>query len=332
MPAKLGLWLAFGTAAALAAVPVTFNKDVLPVLQKNCQSCHRPGQAGPMSFLTFESTRPWAKAIKEAAASRKMPPWFADPGAGHLLNARSLKQSDIDLLARWADTGAAQGDPKDAPAPIEWPEGWVIKPDVIVEGPTYDVPAHPKNNVIEWISVAIPSGFTEDTWITSVEIKPQHPEVTHHMCVSFTPHRADAKYFAPIWRDKSRDADGSALPDKGPTFTGGFSLAAVEDCYLPGSPALDFRPLDAEIVYMAPHMHARGKDMTFTLEYPNGRQEILLNVRHYDFNWQFGYQTSAKVPKGSTLRVDAHFDNSPNNKFNPDPNRTVYYGEMTWER
>jgi hypothetical protein len=71
--------------------------------------------------------------------------------------------------------------------------------------------------------------------------------------------------------------------------------------------------------------------MTYTLEYPDGRKEILLQVPRYDFNWQLGYQTSVQVPKGATLRVDAHFDNSPNNKFNPNPSRTVYFGEMTWE-
>ena len=71
-------------ADSSAAAPVTFHKDVLPILQKNCQSCHRPGKIAPMSFLTYEGTRPWAKAMKAAVATRKMPPWFADPQYGHL--------------------------------------------------------------------------------------------------------------------------------------------------------------------------------------------------------------------------------------------------------
>jgi hypothetical protein len=78
-------------------------------------------------------------------------------------------------------------------------------------------------------------------------------------------------------------------------------------------------------------MHFRGKDMTYTLEYPDGRKQIVLSVPHYDFNWQLGYDTSIHVPKGTKLHVDAHYDNSANNKFNPNPNRTVYYGTMTWE-
>lgn len=117
--------LAVGVAAVASdrSSAVTFSKDVLPILQKNCQSCHRPGQVAPMSLVTYQEARPWAKAMKAAVAMGKMPPWFADPKYGHFDNDRSLKQSDIDTLARWADTGAVEGDPKDAPAPVQWPKG-----------------------------------------------------------------------------------------------------------------------------------------------------------------------------------------------------------------
>jgi len=390
-----------GTAAMAAdtsSPTVTFNKDILPILQRNCQTCHRPGQIAPMSFLSYQSTRPWAKAMKAAVAARKMPPWFADPAVGHFLNDRSLKQSDIDTIAKWAEGGAPEGDAKDAPPPVKWPEGWQIQPDVIVPGPVTDVPAHPKNNVIEWAWVTVPSGFTKDMWVTSIQIKPEHPEVTHHMCVAFKPHTPDVKYNDPFWIDRERDEEGALKGTNG-----------LEDCYLPGMISADYRihnaaklipagsdiminlhytpngtavtdhvqigftvasqpperryvslntssttdpkvfaippnegnwrspPMDAtfledvELVFMMPHMHVRGKDMTYTLIYPDGRKEVVLNVPHYDFNWQLGYDTSIQVPKGTKLHVDAHFDNSPNNKFNPNPNRTVYYGEMTWE-
>src|SRR5262245_61141586 len=98
-------------AEAPAAGAVTFNKDVLPILQRNCQTCHRPGNIAPMSFLTYETTRPWAKAMKAAVLTRKMPPWFADPQYGHFSNDRSLKQADIDTIVQWVDNGALQGDP-----------------------------------------------------------------------------------------------------------------------------------------------------------------------------------------------------------------------------
>ena len=145
-----------GVAALAADGPVTFHKDVEPILQRNCQTCHRPGQVAPMPFLTYQNVRPWAKAMKAATLARKMPPWFADPQHGPYLNDRSLKQNDIDTIAKWADAGAPEGDVKDAPAAVAWPEGWVIKPDIIVEGPTTDVPASPKNNVIEWATVIMP--------------------------------------------------------------------------------------------------------------------------------------------------------------------------------
>src|ERR1043166_3386075 len=104
-------------AAEVSSSPITFNKDVLPILQKNCQGCHRPGQIAPMSLLTYKDARPWAKSMKQAVVAKTMPPWFAEPKYGHFLNDRSLKQGDIDVISKWVDAGALEGDPKDAPAP-----------------------------------------------------------------------------------------------------------------------------------------------------------------------------------------------------------------------
>src|SRR5579862_2402725 len=130
-------------AAAAPTTQPTFYKDVLPVLQKNCQNCHRPGEAGPMSFMSYESTRPAAKAIKAAVLTRKMPPWFADPHYGKFSNDASLKQSDIDTLVRWVDAGAPEGNPKDLPAPRRFAGGWAIpQPDAVIELPTaFEIPA-----------------------------------------------------------------------------------------------------------------------------------------------------------------------------------------------
>jgi hypothetical protein len=409
-----------------APASVTFNKDVLPILQKNCQTCHRPGQIAPMSFLNYESVRPWAKAIKAAVIARKMPPWFADPSYGHFSNDRALKQSDINTIVAWADGGAKEGDPKDAPPPVAWAkDGWEIQPDYIVKGPEYNVPAQ---GIMEWTNVVVPGGFTKDTWITSLEIKPSALPVTHHICISFIAHSPEVKYGVPVWVDKQRDESGSALPrgrgvkNELPGVSGvaktereliaaRFNPGGVEGCYVPGLQVTDYRVFkaaklvpantdivfqlhyttigtamtdrpeigftiakeppqrryisyntqpsvgtdgtvfrippndgnwasppaeiffneDVQLVWMMPHMHLRGKDMTYNLEYPTGEKQIVLSVPHYDFNWQFGYYTDIKVPKGSKMTVDAHFDNSSNNKFNPDPNRPVYYGDQTWE-
>src|ERR1700758_4917926 len=111
-------------AAADTPAAVNFYKHVLPILQKQCQRCHRPGEVAPMSFLTYQSTRPFAKAMKAAVIERKMPPGGLDPQYGHFVDNFSLSQNDIDTIVKWADGGAIEGNPKDAPPPVQWVEGW----------------------------------------------------------------------------------------------------------------------------------------------------------------------------------------------------------------
>jgi hypothetical protein len=170
-------------AAIVSAAPnsqPTFYKDVLPVLQKNCQNCHRPGEAGPMSFLTYDSTRPWAKAIKTAVASKKMPPWFADPKYGHWENDRTLSAAEMNTLISWVDTGATAGNPKDAPKPVNFVEGWNIgKPDVVFAMPTaFHVP---ESGTIDYHYVIIPTHFTEDKYVQFAESRPSDREHVHHI-------------------------------------------------------------------------------------------------------------------------------------------------------
>src|ERR1700676_633265 len=114
--------------AAPTSSPVTFNKGVFPILQKNCQECHRPGEVAPMSLLTYKDARPWAKSIKDAVLQKKMPPWFADPKFGHFTNERILTEADINTLVSWADSGALEGNAKDEPPSAHFPDGWSITP------------------------------------------------------------------------------------------------------------------------------------------------------------------------------------------------------------
>ena len=176
------------TKAAATNVPgaISFNKDIAPILQKNCQSCHRPGEAAPMSFLTYQDVRPWASAIKEAAALKTMPPWFADQRFGHWANDRSLTKADIETLVRWAESGAAEGDPKDAPAPIKFIEGWnIAKPDMVLEMPSeFQVPA---SGTIDYQYIMIPGKFAEDKWIRMAEIRPGNRAVVHHVIAFVRP-------------------------------------------------------------------------------------------------------------------------------------------------
>src|ERR1700733_187437 len=157
-------------AAMVNAAP-TFYKDVVPILQRHCQSCHRAGEAAPMALITYQDARPWAKSIRDAVVTRKMPPWFADTAYGHFSNDRTLSKADVDMLAAWADSGAAEGNRKDAPKPVEVTDGWNIpKPDVILEMPNdFQVPA---TGTIEYKHFVIPTGFTEDKWVQVVELRP----------------------------------------------------------------------------------------------------------------------------------------------------------------
>ena len=125
---------AAGLPAAESSAPkATFNKDVAPILYKRCAECHRPGEIAPMSLLTYKDARPWAKAIREKALERAMPPWLADPRYGHFENDRRLSQKEIDTLVAWADGGAVKGDDADLPPAPQFVEGWTLgRPDAVI--------------------------------------------------------------------------------------------------------------------------------------------------------------------------------------------------------
>src|SRR5206468_9079747 len=150
------------------------------LLQAHCQECHRPGDIGPMPLLTYSQARPWAAAIKESVRLRKMPPWFADPHFGKFANDRTLSQAEIDTLVAWADRGAKEGNPKDAPKPRTFEEGWNIpKPDVVLEmAQPFKVPA---KGTIDYHYVVLPTKFTEDKWVQMAETRPSDRSVVHHM-------------------------------------------------------------------------------------------------------------------------------------------------------
>ncbi len=170
-----------GTAAmaATSSSPVTFNKEVLPILEKNCQSCHRPGEATPMSLLTYTDARPWAKAMKAAVLSKKMPPWFADTKVGvHFSNQMTLTDAEINTLVSWVDNGAPEGNPKDKPAPLTFTDGWNIRPDVVVEMvKPFVVPA---KGTINYMYSVVKTNFPEDMWVTAAEMRPGEAKVVHH--------------------------------------------------------------------------------------------------------------------------------------------------------
>ena len=165
-----------------AAAATTFYKDVLPILQSRCQECHRAGEIGRMPLGTYAETRPWAKSIREAVLTRKMPPWFADPNYGHFANDRSLSKREIEVITDWVDTGALEGDARDAPPARRWPQGWNIgTPDAVFEMPRQF--ALPASGAIEYQYIILPTKFTEDKWLQRVEVQPSNRAAVHHAVV-----------------------------------------------------------------------------------------------------------------------------------------------------
>ena len=259
---KLCSFLLLSSAAALAAqtsdVP-TFTKDVAPILENHCQICHRPGEAGPFSMLTYEQTRPWAASMKEAVQTKKMPPWFADPHYGAFSNANSLTPAEIDTLARWADAKAPKGDPKDMPPPANFVEGWQIgKPDLVFQLPIpYDIPA---TGVVDYQHIIVPTGFTKDTWVQAAEVRPTDRAVVHHIIAFvrepnskwFKGEKPGVFFIAPQVKTTD-EPDTSALPSD---FLVG---------YAPGQPAEILQPGQAKLI-------KAGSDIIFQVHYtPNGK-------------------------------------------------------------
>jgi len=180
-----GVRTAAATPANGGAQP-TFAKDVAPILQKSCQTCHHSGTSAPMSLVTYDEVRPWARSIRQRVANRDMPPWHLDKTVGirHYKNDRSLSDDDIATVLRWVDSGAPQGNPADMPVPLAFrPEAdWFIgEPDLKVTTPS-DFTMYAKGPDW-WIDQFADVELTEDRWIKAMEIKPSNPKVVHHVVV-----------------------------------------------------------------------------------------------------------------------------------------------------
>jgi hypothetical protein len=325
------LWstvLAAVSHAAFGAAPVTptFHKDIEPILQNRCQTCHRPGEVAPMSLLTFEDARPWAKAIRAAVLAGKMPPWSPDPKYGKFSNDLSLSSSEKEKIVAWIDGGALEGQRTDAPPAKTFSQGWRIpQPDVVFEMPeAFDVPAA---GAVEYQFIRVPTNFTEDKWVQMAEVRPGDPAVVHHaIVVADAPEtRGREEYlggYAPGMLPQTWNPGQARLVRAGSTLTfqmhystNGkaaqdrtkiglvFARAPVTERIvamqaMPSSLAIppevsNYRVdglatmrQDVKLVAMRAHAHLRGKSFQFRAVYPDGETEILLDIPKFDFNWQ----------------------------------------------
>jgi hypothetical protein len=353
-----------------------------------------------MSFLTYETTRPWAKAIKEAVLTRRMPPWFADPKVGHFANERRLSDSEIQTIVAWVDGGGDEGNPQSKPTPVSWTNGWNIKPDVVYEMPTpYNIPA---KGALDYVYVLLPAAFPRDTWIVDGEIRPGSRSNVHHASLIVRPPGSDwmkgakpgvpyvaaddaaidaapsnprfnwlfgyAPGASPQRYFSSEEHAGRLIPSGSDIFLEmhymtngqptsdqtrvGFVIAAeppakelrnlvIQDKTIVVPPkAADYSATTGVVlnepvtlVFVQPHLHMRGTKMSVRVRYPDGRSEQLLSVPHYSYLWQtiYVFAKPIKLPKGAQIEVSAYWDNSANNKFNPDPSRTVRWGQQSWD-
>jgi hypothetical protein len=375
----------------------TFYKDILPILQDHCESCHRPGEVAPMPLVTYEQTRPWAGAMAHAVEMKMMPPWFADTKYGRFANDPSLTDQQIAMISAWARTGTLAGDPHNAPPPKKWAEGWnVAEPDLVVTMPKpVQIPAE---GDVEYTYEVVPTHFAEDRWVQMSEFRPGSPAHVHHAVVYIRPPNSDWLRHAPVGtpftastlsepeeRRQAHETTSDLLlvyapgssPDEWPDSMAKFvpagsdlvfqmhyttNGAADKDqtsiglVFAKSPPAQrvitlqlnnhaliippgadDFRvevqgtlPHDAILLSLFPHMHLRGKRFEYDIVHADGSVEPLLRV-NYHFHWQLSYRLAEPrlLVAGTKLRAIAWYDNSKNNPHNPDPTKTVTWGDQT---
>lgn len=163
----------------LMAPAVTFHADVEPILQRHCQTCHRAGEIAPMSLMTYQEIRPWAKAIRQSTRLKRMPPWFAAQG-GPFSNHSELTAAELAMIDAWVTAGAKQGDRRAAPPPVQWSAGWSMpRPGLVLTAPkAFEVPA---KGDVDYQMLILPLHLLEDRWVSAAEIRPGARTAVHHI-------------------------------------------------------------------------------------------------------------------------------------------------------
>jgi len=283
----VGLMLTLMTAAQ--AEQVTFTKDVAPILQRSCQNCHRPGAIAPMSLLTYDDVRPWARAIKEKVSKRQMPPWYIDHNIGisAFKDDPSLSDREIATISQWVDAGAPRGNPTDMPPPRQFSDldQWHIgKPDFIVTmKKPYILPANGPDNIV---NVLVDPGFTEDMYVTAVESKPADArsyKVVHHFTTNLV---------------EDVEADPTGL------FFNEYALGKNGDIFPPNSGRLI--RAGSKINFNL-HLNPRGEETPVTVQlgfkvFPKG-----VVAKYVAFTQHMGDTTELDIPAGQIARHDGYF-------------------------
>jgi hypothetical protein len=257
--------------AQAAASPPTFTRDVAPILQAKCESCHRSNSIAPMSLVTFEETRPWARSIRARVSARQMPPWHIDKTVGiqHFANDRSLSEREIDTIVRWVNAGAPQGDPKHMPSKVTWPDAAVWnyaplfgEPDLVIKSPAYTQKGDAQD---AWYKPVVPTGLTEARWVRAIEIRPSTVKgrrITHHA-------------LARLQQDEPKEqASNDENEEVGPGLFMEWAVGKQGEIMRSNSGKL---MLPGSKIIFDIHYHAIGEDITDSIElgiyfYPKGQE------------------------------------------------------------
>jgi Domain of unknown function (DUF3471)/Copper type II ascorbate-dependent monooxygenase, C-terminal domain len=251
---------------------VTYSKDIAPIFNKNCVTCHRPGNIAPMSLLTYKDAQPWARWIREKVVAREMPPWHADSRYGEFANARLLSQQEIAKIVAWVNQGASEGDPKDLPPTPQFPAKWEIgQPDVVLTMP--EDTSLGTEGVDKYLYYRVPTNFKEDRWIQAVEFRPGNPKIVHHAVAFIEP------------------------PDKTMFHQGPSSIELMDGTITRVKP-------DAPIINDGCRVENSGtggnNDSEILSVYAPGREPDV---------WPAG--TAKKIPAGSNIIFQMHYSKSP---------------------
>jgi hypothetical protein len=294
--------LMVSTSASAADTP-TFTKDVAPILMRSCVQCHRPGQVAPMSLLTYEDARPWARSIKTRVGKREMPPWNLDPTVGirEILDDPSLSDREIQTIAAWVDHGAPKGELADMPrAPTfasldEWSIG---EPDYVIEAPEWIQPA----KGADWFGdFYVDSKLTEDRWIKAIEVLPtvKGRRAVHHAIVyAFQDDKAILNELLPVHTPDGFNANnGTRLAE--------YTIGNNGDIYADGTARLI--KAGARIHFNA-HYHSIGEEV---------KDRIRVGLKFYPRGYKPKYVLMNKllsasgyidIPAGaSNVRNDGYF-------------------------
>ena len=301
------------TSAAVRAQPprssagVTFSRDIAPILQRSCQECHHADGVAPMSLMTYEEARPWARSIKARTALRSlrgaMPPWFVEKNIGiqKFKNDVSLSDDEVAMIARWADSGAPQGNPADLPAPRQFDtsDKWTIgEADLVLRSPEVTVPAVGPD---KWTDLGlIPTGLTEDRYASAVEVREVNdlPKAggTNTVGGRFVFHHMTYSSLVP------GDRSAEAAVDEGPTSWPIHEVGRNADFFPPESGRL--LAAGSALSLGAGHLHSNGR----------------LTKSHLEFAFKFfpkGYKPlykRASMSLGNSIDIDAK-PNQPNQEL-----------------